>query len=380
VALMFSAMPVAALLNNQVSATMLMAPRPSITSSCGQCRSATLLMQMGYNSFNDNSFDWEPPDWEPPNAFDMGGSPPWMHNQPPPFGMPVMGGAPPWMQMGEYPPPWMHRPPPYDMPEMNARPGHYHQPPPPQGQSRGPPPGARQGHFRGPSSQGQFRGPSSRPPSELPIREAWVLIVNVGQDLEGPCALNPRPGSGRAPAFLAFEDTHDAEQFAKILFAEEPNIGRAQTEHWQADQLQSFIQQSGMEMMIVPRGELPPSPSMGRNQGGDLERRYPGDGTMQPDAYSSTRPQLEALLRVEPDNCSDDDCTVPEPDASHGASKPHDRLKMEALAAIDAILATSKSTTMDLTKLMESVWQKVKADRLEKDSDGDEKEGGQHKY
>ena len=65
------------------------------------------------------------------------------------------------------------------------------------------------------------------------------------------------------------------------------------------DRLQSFIQHSGLEMMIVPRGELPPSPSMGRNAlGGDPERRYPGDGTMRPDAYSSTRPQLGALLGV----------------------------------------------------------------------------------
>ena len=61
-------------------------------------------------------------------------------------------------------------------------------------------------------------------------------------------------------------------------------------------------------------------------------------------------------------------------DASQDASKhtkPHDRLriKIEALAAIDAVLATSNSTTMDLTKLMESAWQKVKAERVEKDSD-----------
>ena len=44
------------------------------------------------------------------------------------------------------------------------------------------------------------------------------------------------------------------------------------------------------------------------------------------------------------------------------------------MAAVDAILATGNSTTMDLPTLMESAWESVKADTPEKKSTDDDEE------
>lgn len=199
------------------------------------------------------------------------------------------------------------------------------------------------------------------------FEQASVLVFNAGQDNEDICVGHPTQG-GRPPSVLAFETTHDAEKFAQILKADGLD---ATPIRWDADQLTSLCQQTGMDVFFVPRGELPPPP--GGNQRGDPERKYPGDGTMRPDAYTAHRPRLEELLDRTPENCDDDDCTIPVDAASlhPDAAMPQDRLRKEAFAAIDAIL-TTYNNTMDLTTLMKRAWQSVKADMHEKQSDEEE--------
>jgi hypothetical protein len=154
----------------------------------------------------------------------------------------------------------------------------------------------------------------------------------------------------------------------------------------QARQLTSFSDEYGMQVTIVSRGELP-APSGGPPPGWTPEisfhagvpPAYAARETYAPDKHL---PQLEKLLERTPDNCGDDDCSVPveEPIAEEAlgldaaAPQAHRDLREQALAAIDAILATGNST-LDLPTLLASAWESVKAETPEKPSAEEEEPG-----
>jgi hypothetical protein len=246
--------------------------------------------------------------------------------------------------------------------------------PPPQGMPGfGPPPSFREPYASSSGMPGMGPPPGMRsydkPPSVIPgLDEAWVLVYNVGRDNEG---VYTHTQNGQPPSVLAFEDTYDANHFAKTLLAE--GFDLATPICWDAEQLTSFSHQSGLEVNLVPRGEVPKPPSTFNWMGGtdkrdsDPDRRYPGDGK-KPDAYTAYRLRLDALFPRKPDNCGDDDCILPDDDDSSplvspdmDASKPEGLLRKEAMTAIDAILTTYTSA-MDLPTLMKKAWEKVKAD------------------
>jgi hypothetical protein len=260
-------------------------------------------------------------------------------------------------------PPGYGQPPPHGMPDMGPPLG-YDQPPPQGMPGMGPPPSYDQPPPKGMRGMGQ-------PPSPIPgLKEAWVLVYNVGQENEG---VFTQTQNGQSHTLVAFEEGRDADRFAHILSGE--GFEPATPICWDADHLAGFTHQSGMDVMLVPRGELPPPPTTfdmngmgGRHPGGDPERKYPGDGTMRPDVYSAQRPRLEELLGREPDNCGDDDCMLPVDEPLDAAST----LRQEAVTAIDAVLAGHNST-MDLTMLMESAWKKAKAEKDQpKSEEGEE--------
>jgi len=372
-----AALNLASLATNQASATQmtaLVAPhRPAVRSvtaskqSGDYRRSGQLSMQMGglpgHHEFND---------WDPHNAFHRAQrraqrnphthhpEPPWAGYQPPPQGMP--GWAPPpaygqpqngMPRMGG-PPPGYGRPSSQDMPGMGRPPFGYDQQDMP---GMHPPPGRRR-PFRPTSAMKGFE-------------QAWVLVFNEGKANEDVCV--DRSQSDRPPSVLAFENMHDADEFAQILQAD--GLEGATPLRWGADQLESFCQHSGLEAVFVPRGQLP-TPG-GNAHRGDPERKYPGDGSGRPDAYTAHRPKLEELLYRTPDNCGDDDCTGPEDEPEESpyldGTTPLERLRREAIAAIDATLMTYNST-MDLTTLMKSVWETAQADARDKESAEEEEE------
>lgn len=155
---------------------------------------------------------------------------------------------------------------------------------------------------------------------------AWVLIFNPGQVDEGVYTLQGR--SEQASAYvLAFERTDDADRFAQLLQAEGFDLATAMC--WDAEQLQTFCDAGQFEVSLVPKGTLltPPSKNEYDNDAfarigadgadpegtfSDMERRFPGDGSDMPDAFAMERQRLEALLPQQPDDCNDDDCTLPD--------------------------------------------------------------------
>jgi hypothetical protein len=266
---------------------------------------------------------------------------PWMGSQPPPQRMPPGYGQPPhgMPRMDGFSPGFgVGRQSPYDTPWMGRPPSGYGQP----------------------SQQGM---PGMRPPprpSGLPqgLEQAWVLLFNAGEENEDVCV----DQSGRSPSVLAFERAQDADEFARILKAQ--GLDLAKSVEWEAEKIKSFCRQSGMEVIFVPRGQLP-MPAGNNNQGGDPERMYPGDGTGRPDVYNKDRPKLEELLGRIPDNCGDDDCTIAEEaPADPDAATPEGHLRPRAIAAIDAML-TANNATIDLPTLMKMAWEKVKEDKQE---------------
>lgn len=209
------------------------------------------------------------------------------------------------------------------------------------------------------------------PPSMIQgLAEAWVLVFNAGQHDEG---VYTQAQQGKPASILAFECTHDADHFVKLLQAK--GFGDASPMRWDADQLTRFTQESGLEVTIMSRGNLPTPPETFNRPrpgpGGDPERKYPGDGTKRPDAYTAYRRRLEALFPRKPDNCRDDDCTLPtdenEPLISPEMDASGPAMRQQAMAAIDAILATHNST-IDLTMLLKSAWQKVEEDKPDQEA------------
>jgi hypothetical protein len=269
-----------------------------------------------------------------------------------------------------------------------------------------PPPAA----MSGPPSAYQPPAAMSRPPSVISGEAAWVLIFNEGRQNEGVYTLQGLSGSAPA-SVLAFEHVEDADRFAHALHAE-GGFDRPTALRWMAGQLATFCDDTGFALEFVPRGEMPIPPSkneydpdtMDRGQAGDSERKYPGDGSGRGDPYIAYRLRLEALfpqrpincadeedcilpekeettaLRHDleglypqkPDNCADEDCTLPEQEETTPA--PAARLRDDASAAIDAILAAHKpGDDIDLQSLMKSAWEKAEADKKDK---VDEEEGG----
>jgi hypothetical protein len=207
--------------------------------------------------------------------------------------------------------------------------------------------------------------PLPKPPLSIEdVKEAWVLVFEQGTKDEDICV--DRTQRGRAPSLLAFEDTRDAEHFARILQADGADT-LATAVCWEARQLTSFSDESGLKVMIMPRGELPaPTPP-----GWSPESPSPGmDGPAHPypapDNYAPDKhlPDLEDLFTLTPDECSDDDCSVPEA-AEPYAPLGSDALRQAAMAAVDAMLAMGDSK-MDLPTLMKRAWESVKNDTPEK--------------
>lgn len=198
-------------------------------------------------------------------------------------------------------------------------------------------------------------GGPPKPPPLQGLEEAWVLVFNAGKVDEDLCVDRTRPG--RAPTLLAFECTHDADQFARLLQAD--GLALATPVRWDVRQLTAFSDHSGMQVSLVPRGELPP-PDGPQSQ--DPESPHPTD-----DAYMAHRSRLEELLKRTPENCMDDDCiaSMGGPLASCGPDADFARglLREEAMAAIDAAL--SDTGTTDLWMLMQSACERVKADTSE---------------
>merc|ERR1719506_234694 len=170
-----------------------------------------------------------------------------------------------------------------------------------------------------PSAYQQPPAAMSRPPSVISGEAAWVLIFNEGRQNEGVYTLQGLSGSAPA-SVLAFEHVEDADRFAHALHAE-GGFDRPTALRWMAGQLATFCDDTGFALEFVPRGEMPIPPSkneydpdtMERRQGGDPERKYPGDGSGRGDPYIAYRLRLEALFPQRPIECADEeDCILPE--------------------------------------------------------------------
>jgi len=275
-----------------------------------------------------------------PNAHHLS---PWMGPEMPPHGGPSWGL-----------PPGYDEPPPQGIPGMGGPPAYYGQPPPQGVLGMGGPPAG----YGQPQPQGMLgMGGPRKPPSIQGIEEAWVLVFNAGKEDEDVCV--DRTQHGRAPSLLAFECTHDADQFARLLQAD--GLDLATPFRWDVRRLTAFSDHSGMQVKLVPRGELPPP---GNSQGRDPESPHPTD-----DLYTAHRPRLEELLE-RPNSCVDDDCAIPmdetvasqDPEANVASSQG--LLRKKAMAVIDAVLSECTST-MDLGMLMQSACERVKADTSE---------------
>ena len=222
------------------------------------------------------------------------------------------------------------------------------------------------------------------PPPIIDLASAWVLIFNSGQRNEGVYTLQAMASS----SVLAFESTDDANRFADLLINK--GFDRATPVCWDTDKLTSYCHAADFKVELVPRGNVPTPPPKNEYDpgtqaaperayaGGDSGRldpytgyRYPGGGSRRLDPYTSYRLRLEALFPQKPDDCADDDCTLPGlPDEGLAVRMPVEgQLRDEAKALIDAILETLESDLpdMDLTTLMKNAWEKAETDTEARD-------------
>merc|ERR1712083_42317 len=148
------------------------------------------------------------------------------------------------------------------------------------------------------------------PPPLVQGRKAvWVLVFNAGQHDEGVYT-HTQEDQG-VSSVVAFDCTEDALAFNEVLLTK--GFDAAKPLLWGADRLMRFCRSAGLEVTVVPRGNLPATPHERQDQphfGGDPERMYPGDGTGRRDQYFEYRNWLEALFPLRPENCSDDDCII----------------------------------------------------------------------
>ena len=193
------------------------------------------------------------------------------------------------------------------------------------------------------------------------IEMAWMLVYNVGQPDEG---VYTHTQPGQATAALAFESMDDADAFVKQMMAASFEVATPLC--WGADELARFTHTTGMEVTIVPRGNLPPLPqTFDRSAQGyeEAERAHSWRGDPRPDPYTAYRLRLEAIFPRKPDNCGDDDCTLPEVEPAS--------IRAEAMEAIDAVLGTH-GDEIDLPTLMKSAWEKAEADKPREPAEDDE--------
>jgi hypothetical protein len=205
------------------------------------------------------------------------------------------------------------------------------------------------------------------PPSVLPgLEMAWVLVFNAGEPDEG---VYTHTAPGGSPSLLAFVSPEDADAFARQMMA--AGFDPATPLCWGAGQVTRFSHATGLEATVVPEGQLPPLPeTFDRSTEEEPERMQPWRHDAQrPDPYTAYRMRLEALFPRQPDNCGDDDCTLP---ASEFA--PDDLLRQEAMESIDAILAAHGDDlhAVDLAALMKSAWEKAEEQKRRKPAEEDE--------
>jgi hypothetical protein len=196
------------------------------------------------------------------------------------------------------------------------------------------------------------------PPTVIPgLEMAWVLVFNAGRPNE-EAYTHMQPGE--APAVLAFESTEDANAFVEQMLAE--GFDPATPLCWGAGQLTRFSQATGLEVVIVPRGNLPPLPQTfdrSAPMGLEAPERHPWRGEPRPDPYTAYRMRLEAIFPRKPDNCSDDDCTLPKDEQARG------HLRQQAMDAIEAILAAhgDEVPEIDVAALLKGAWEKAEAEK-----------------
>jgi len=148
------------------------------------------------------------------------------------------------------------------------------------------------------------------------LDSAWVLIFNAGQEDEGVYTLQGR--AQRAAGYvLGFERDDDADRFATLLQAE--GFDLATPRLWDADRLATFCDAGEFELSLVPQSALivPPANNEYDKEGferlkeprvdtsnEDAERRFPGDGTDNVDAFATERRRLDAVLEEDAEGCS----------------------------------------------------------------------------
>lgn len=217
-----------------------------------------------------------------------------------------------------------------------------------------------------------------KPPALMEgLDAAWVLIFNAGHHNEGVYTLQG-PGESTSASVLAFECTEEAEQYAQLLLAK--GFDLATPLRWGAIKLATFCNMADFRLSIVFRGDkLPPSPTENKyhhgtsGEGSNPERMYPGSGSARLDPYIAYRRRLEALFPRKPEDCGDDDCSIPLIQADTAGLQAQGPFREDAIAAIDAVLETH-GDVMDLPMLMKATWEKVEADKRAKPAAEEEEE------
>jgi hypothetical protein len=175
------------------------------------------------------------------------------------------------------------------------------------------------------------------------LETAWVITFNAGQHDEGVYTHSHIEHG--LTSVLAFECSDDADRFAQQLLTK--GFDPSWPICWSADRLMTFCHTTGFEVSIVPKGTQPRPPSERRrgplrrfggpdaapgpmNPGPDPQFRLwlgpdrPGPWSRFPPSphgyynqpLQEERMKLEEILPLSPENCEDDDCTLPAEDES----------------------------------------------------------------